>query len=280
LNLSNLNSSVRRTGLKSIRPFGERIRTLMGILSLELRKLGLTEKETDVYLAVLELGPLPASNISDIVKISRPTVYEILKSLQKKGLVTETKPKRKKEFAAESPDKLLRIIKIQKREIEEKERELIRIIAALRAKYYLKTKKEIKTYSKKQGRKILLEDLLVTPSKKIYVLSVSFNSKQQRKLEEIYKKIKKRLGEIEVKEIFPAYITSRTTAGRPKIRKSKFNFVQRKFFPNLVNYFSGTLIISDKIFFFDNKNDFCIEQENIVNLFKSLFEIIWGRAVK
>ena len=250
----------------------------MGILSLELRKLGLTEKETDVYLAVLELGPLSASSISDIVKISRTTVYEILKSLQKKGLILELGPKGKRNFAAESPDKLLRIIKIQKREIEEKERELIRIIAALRAKYYLKTKKEIKTYSKKQGEKILLEDLLATPSKKIYVLSTSFSFKQQRKLEENYKKIKKRLGEIEVKEILSPYIASRNAADKLKIRKSKFNFIQRKFFPDLINYFTGTLIISDKIFFFDNKDSFCIEQENIVNLFKSLFEIIWDFA--
>lgn len=235
----------------------------MEILPLELRKLGLTEKEVQVYLAGLELGPSSILKIAQKAKIVRTTTYEIIKSLEKKKLFTESKRGKKRYFVAQSPDYLLGILRIQKRELEEKERELIRIIASLRAKYYLKNKKEIRIYSGKEGKKSLLDDFLTTPSKEIYVLGGLVSMVQSRRLEEIYKKIKTRLGKIEVKEIFPQF------------KKSKLNFVKRRSLPKLEDYFSDTLIIADKIFFFTGKNSFCIEQENIVNLAKSLFKIIW-----
>ncbi|TSC54446.1 MAG: hypothetical protein LiPW31_110, partial [Microgenomates group bacterium LiPW_31] len=42
-------------------------------IELELRKLGLTEKEVGVYLAGLELGPGSIQNIAQKTGLSRPT---------------------------------------------------------------------------------------------------------------------------------------------------------------------------------------------------------------
>ena len=91
------------------------------ILPLELRKLGLTEKEVKVYLSTLELGYASVQKIAKQIKISRPTVYKIIKSLKEKGLVSESKDEQKRYFTAESPDKFLGVIRAQTREIEEKE---------------------------------------------------------------------------------------------------------------------------------------------------------------
>ena len=65
------------------------------LIELELRKLGLTEKEVRVYLAGLDLGPNSVQNIARITKLARPTAYEIIKKLEEKGLFIESKGDKK-----------------------------------------------------------------------------------------------------------------------------------------------------------------------------------------
>jgi predicted DNA-binding transcriptional regulator len=54
-----------------------------------LEKLGLNEKEAKVYLALLELGQDTVQNIAQRASITRPTTYNILDALVKKGLTTQ-----------------------------------------------------------------------------------------------------------------------------------------------------------------------------------------------
>ena len=74
-------------------------------MELELRKLGLTEKEVRVYLAGLELGPSSVQKIAEMAKITRPTSYEIIKKLEQKGLFAKTTQNKKRHFSAQSPEK-------------------------------------------------------------------------------------------------------------------------------------------------------------------------------
>jgi len=213
----------------------------MDILALELRKLGLKEKEVRVYLAGLELGPNPVKKIADETKITRPTVYEIIKTLKDKGLFAEGKQKRKRYFTAQSPERILGILRIQKKEIEEKEREFIRIISTLEAKYSLKESGEIKTYKGKIGLKTLEEIISFSPVSEIFVI----NPQKSKKLKAVFQKIKRRLGRIDVKET-----------------NMKLN---------------GTLIIFDKAVFFpfQKTEGFLIENQLIVDLFKRFFLNLW-----
>ena len=215
------------------------------ILPLEMRKLGLTEKEVRVYLAALELGYTSVQEIAKKAQVSRPTAYEIIKSLEKKELITQSKEKGRRYFTAQSPDNLLGILKRQKKELEEKEREFIRIIAALRAKYYLSDKREIKTYQGKSGLAILLDDFLTTHSKKIYLLAADNKIWPISQRKAAYKKIKKRLGRIKVKEI---------------IGKTGFK---------------ETVIIYDKVIILSSqKTGLLIENKTVINLIKSLLLLI------
>jgi len=164
-------------------------------IELELRKLGLTEKEVHVYLAGLELGPSSVQKIAQKVRITRPTVYETIKNLEGKGLFTEIVEKTKRYFMAQSPERILGILRVQKREIDEKEREFIRVIAALESKYS-KEKEGIKVFKGKEGLKALEETLSFSQTPEILIV----NPKESKKLKMIFQKIKKRLGKIEVRE--------------------------------------------------------------------------------
>ncbi|ACV46345.1 MULTISPECIES: TrmB family transcriptional regulator [Halomicrobium] len=56
-------------------------------LSERLMQLGLSEKEVDTYLTVLEQGELTASEISDVTGVSKRYVYSISESLEERGFV-------------------------------------------------------------------------------------------------------------------------------------------------------------------------------------------------
>jgi sugar-specific transcriptional regulator TrmB len=190
-------------------------------MELELKKLGLKEKEVKVYLAGLELGPNSIKNIAEKVKIPRPTVYEIVKKLEEKGLFIETKKGKKRLFVAQSPSQILRFLRIKKREIEEKEREFTRIISILEAKYS-REKEGIRIFQGKEGKKAIIEILSLSPTPEILIVNPELNPISQRERKKIYQSIKKRLGQIRVK-------------------KTKI--------PGL----NGSLIIFDKVAFFPSK---------------------------
>lgn len=73
-----------------------------------LEKLGLSEKESKIYIAGLGLSKFSVMAISEKTGIKRPTCYLILEDLKKKGLIT-TFPKAKKIlYVAEHPNNLLK----------------------------------------------------------------------------------------------------------------------------------------------------------------------------
>jgi len=225
-------------------------------LELELRKLGLTEKEVKIYLAGLKLGPTSAGNIARAAKISRPTTYETIEKLEGKDLFAKTRKNKKTYYTAQSPDKILGILRMKKREIEEREREFIRIIATLESKYS-KGQGEIKIYKGEEGIKLLMEEILaVTGSSDIFVISSGETSDKRRKREAIYQKIAKRLGKINIQEIYPGEIKPYAGSVKAKVK-----------FSGRLNI-RGTLILFDKaIFLYPKKQEgFLIENEVIVRL--------------
>ncbi len=152
-------------------------------------------------MAALELGYTSVQNIAKRADISRPTAYEVIKALIRRGLMKEIKRKgsvkgERSFFAAESPDNLLGLLRVQKRELEEKEREFIRIISTLRSKYNLAGQSEIRTLEGEEI-KILLDDFSQSQTGEIIFAGKESLLKQWK---EKLNDIKKRLGELDLKE--------------------------------------------------------------------------------
>jgi len=110
------------------------------------------------------------------------------------------KKKKKRLFVAQSPSQILRILKIKKREIEEKEREFARIVTILEAKYS-REKEKIRIFRGKEGKKAIIEIISLSPASEILIVNPEINPISQREREKIYQSIKKRLGKIKVNEI-------------------------------------------------------------------------------
>lgn len=78
---------------------------------------GFSEKEAQVYLTSMALGPSSVSNISKSSGIKRTTVYSVFEMLKLKGLMREEIKGWKSFYVAESPEKLESIIDQMKSEI-------------------------------------------------------------------------------------------------------------------------------------------------------------------
>ncbi|HEU0050855.1 MAG TPA: helix-turn-helix domain-containing protein, partial [Patescibacteria group bacterium] len=72
-----------------------------------LMECGLTRKEADVYLALLELGPTGAQEIGKRADVNRTTTYLCLEMLKRRGLVSHFDEAKKLCFSAESPERLV-----------------------------------------------------------------------------------------------------------------------------------------------------------------------------
>lgn len=95
-------------------------------LENDLKQFGLEEKEAKVYLAALELGPTTIQNLTQKSAIKRSTVYEMVKKLEKSGLISESIKGKRKVYIASEPEKL-------KRSISEKEKLLKEILPELKS---------------------------------------------------------------------------------------------------------------------------------------------------
>ena len=72
-----------------------------------LKNLGLSEAESTVYLAALELGKALPKHLADKAGVKRPTLYELLPNMLEQGLLSETIIGKRRYFVAEDPQVLM-----------------------------------------------------------------------------------------------------------------------------------------------------------------------------
>lgn len=135
-------------------------------LVTDLEKIGLTEKESKVYLAALELGQ---SSVQDIAKksgINRATAYVILDSLIEKGLASTVHKDKKTFYGAESPEVLDSLFEVQKSEINEKQKNIHKILPQLKSIYNAQDDKPVIRYFEgKEGLRAMTNELLSSKDK-------------------------------------------------------------------------------------------------------------------
>ena len=111
------------------------------MLEKYLQDVGLGDKEAAVYLALLALDHASVLDLAKKTKIKRPTVYVVLESLSKKGLVSETTIGKKTHYQAEPPERLSTFVERRKIQLGEAEKILNDIMP------------QIKTMSREAGEK-------------------------------------------------------------------------------------------------------------------------------
>lgn len=134
-----------------------------------LMKLGLSEKESKVYLAALELGSATVQNIAKNAEVNRPTAYFILEKLIKLNLVSAVESGGKSLFSANSPKELSLILKRQQDKLKQDSKELDSILPQLGALFSsAKTKPNIRYFTGYEGQIAMRDEASGDVDKEIF----------------------------------------------------------------------------------------------------------------
>lgn len=142
------------------------------------KKLGLGDKDATVYLSLLSSGPIAIRKLAEKCGINRGSTYEILKTLQKEGLVSYYHKEKHQHFVAEDPKILTKILARKKSEIDEVSKDIERIIPELSVLSKGSSGQPVvKFYENYSGVRSILNDVLdsteKTKDKKYVVYSSS-----------------------------------------------------------------------------------------------------------
>jgi len=238
-----------------------------------LEKFGLSEKESKVYLANLELGGSSVSDISLKSHVPRTLVYDILERLIQLGLVSYAIKSNKKYFTAANPEEFLRILK-------EKEESIGEVLPSLQELQKLKgTKKpKVEVYEGLEGMKTVMNDILRSSSDEFFAYGSSRSSYEIMPafMDEWHKQRMK-------KKVVMKILYNNTQEAREKVKKTPntLKYADYAFMPIELESPTATLIYGNKVVLQSwTKEPFAvmIEDERMAANQKEYFKALWKIA--
>jgi len=222
---------------------------------------GLTNSESKVYLALLDLGPSLAGAIARKSGLHRRTVYDTTERLIKKGLIGYILKNNRRFFKASPPNRMIEIL-------QEKQDLLTPIISTLQEKYSkTKEKEETNFYKGKDGLKSVFEDqlnekeILVLGANKDASLVLPYYFKWYTK-KRISKKIKLRI-----------ISNSREMS---KIKNAKIRYLPEKYSnPVAINIYGDKTAI---VLWAKDPIAIVIKNKEISDGYRNYFELMWNLA--
>ncbi len=246
-----------------------------------LKDLGLTDKEPDVFLALMSTpGTQPASVIAKKIKLNRVTVYKTLVKLAEMGLVTKTMKFGTMCFFVEDPDKVLEnLVKQRKTQVETLSKQVLAVLPQIKTLQQLELYiPRVRFYEGIEGVKRVYEDTLVEKK------PIDAFENVADMAPEIYEYLEKDyiLRRVE-NGVFARVITPVNAANKKfrkadKIRLRETRFATIKTFPVEIEI----NIYGHKTAFFSYKHEemfgAIIESRAIANSMRAIFEYCWGIA--
>lgn len=238
-----------------------------------LEKFGLTEKESKVYLASLELGDSTASDISIKSNLPRTLVYDILERLIERGLISYSVKSNKKHFLAVHPKEFLSLIR-------EKEFAISSVMSELEIIYKKEGEKrpKVEIYEGIEGMKTIMNDILNSQVKEFLAYGSSRSSYEiiPAFMDEWHKKRIKQ-------KIIMKILYNNTKQAREKIKTIKLSLklTKYKFMPIELESPTATVIYADKVVLQSwTKEPFAvmIKSKEMAENQKKYFEELWKIA--
>jgi len=239
-----------------------------------LRKIGLSDGEIKVYIALLEIGISSINKIHEKVGIDRRNIYDILNKLVERGLVSYIEENNRRVFKISNPEKILSYIEEKKSNLNEIKDEISKLIPGIQ-EIYMSKKNDIfaQIFKGSEGVKAVWDDML--NYKEIYWIGSG----------------------LYVPDRFPAYWKDwdkrrikRNVKSYHLFRYEKRKEVNKKLFTDckfLPQEFSGnptvTAIYGDKVaqlLFGKYYNVFVIESKELAENYKKYHKYLWDKVAK
>jgi sugar-specific transcriptional regulator TrmB len=234
----------------------------------ELVKAGLSPNEAKLYLAALELGESSIAQIAKKAGVKRTSAYLSIEALKEKGLISQTKRRRKNLFYAENPKKI-------EAQLEEKKSIIQGIMPELLSINNLDTTKPaIRFFEGDNGIKEIYKDTLSYPDQELLAWTPPqvFTSLDKKFIDEyVAKRANKKIW---VRMIIPDVEKAHfyKQQDQASLRKTKIVPCDRFHFDVEINLYGGKKI---GVMAFEEKIGLIIESKKIYNTLKSIFENQW-----
>lgn len=231
----------------------------------ELRELGLSENEIKVYVALLKAGPLTSYELSEKTSLNRGYLYELLKKLHEKGIISEIGEEGKKRYKATDPEQLAALL-------EFKLENLRKVLPSLqKIKLSEKEETKINVYRGRYCYKTLLNDMIASMKQNSECLIISIDEHKLISLEPVY--LKRYFNIIQRKNIREKVLIRK---GGRKLREAKTT--QYRILP--ANYFGriSQFIYENKVALLtlsEPPNVIIIEDNDIAETYRKQFMVFW-----
>jgi sugar-specific transcriptional regulator TrmB len=228
-------------------------------------QLGLTQAESKVYLALLELGSSQAGNITSKTGIHRRTVYDSIERLIEKGLVSFISQNNIKFFEAVDPKQLLEILK-------EKQDNLKQILPELDLLHNSSKEKQETTFFRgKLGLKSVFNHQIEV-GKEILVFGASVDAPNILKAYFPYydrERVKKK---ISVKIVFDESVKNNDYI--KSIPNADIKFIPKEYSsPAAINVYGDNVAI---ILWSEEPIAILIKNKDIAKGYKNYFSLLWN----
>lgn len=239
------------------------------ILVKNLIDIGLSEHEAKIYISTLSLGPTTIKKIAAGAEIKRTSVYYIIESLKKKGIINIQVQGLKKYYTAEDPQKLEMIL-------EERREKFHKLLPQLEALYNLKGSESIvRYYEGIEGMKTVYDSMLQSVRPGDYWLAIS-----DAKLWHIFEpEYTKHFLERRAKmRLSVKLLLQHNETGLWHIKFAKNFNEEVKLLPQHTLLKSSCAIIPNQLIIHQLIAPFltiAIENDQVSNMQKQMFEIMW-----
>jgi len=237
----------------------------------DLQKSGLSEAESRVYLAALELGETSISRLAKKSGIKRTTTYLVVEALQEKGLISTIKKDKKTRYYAEDPRKI-------SEQLAEKQENVKKIMPELMAfANILDRKPKIRYFEGVEAYKEVFKDTLNYPKREALTWFSEDFIRFDEKFFLDYFVPKKNENRIWVRAIFPDTPKMRKYSELDQKHLRKIRFVPAdKFAIHIEIILYGKNSIG--FVAYDENLAIIIESDKIHEALKSIFEVMWDNA--
>lgn len=244
----------------------------------QLLKLGLSQKEASIYLALIALGiSSPVSTIAKKANINRTTTYDILEMLLEKGLVIGQKKKSSQYYEALPPEKIVAYLKEQSEKFAHLAQDAQKILPELNAQYKVSGRPKVYFYEGDEGLIRVYEETLTSHEE---ILAYASDQANQDAIPWYFPQYYQRRAakKIPIRALFPDTPKDRQrhALDAQELRKSRLLPKDKLDFTPEINFFDNKIMIAD----WKEKLGIIIESKEIASVFKQTFELAWEAAEK
>lgn len=248
--------------------------TLMEIAE-KLQLIGLTKRESEIYLTLLESGPLTPTSVAQKTKLKRPNIYDIVKSLSDKGLVNFVYRQKRRLIGACPPQILLDKTKNQ----FDIAKEIMPLLLTLNKTQTFKS--SISYFHGPEGIKELIRGYLNSKNKEVWFLVSPMDANNLLGEEFVDRLIRDRIRKgIKIRSLRPAEKENFWEAQETSEGKL---LTSSAYVPPKYTFSLSMGIYDDITFFFSSKKEgfgFLIDSPEFTQVMRMFYDNLWNNSGK